>query len=300
MNLKYGRAICYSGYREGQSPIKKKYPSYLEIKEDLNILKNDFDYLRLYDPSQHAKTVLEVIKKEGLDFKVMIGIDLLGEISNPDCPWGGLLSDSKIKANIKYNETQLQQLIELANQYPEIVFAVSAGNEAVPEWNENLVSPDRVLYFVKALKKGVKQPVTYCENNHYWISHLQEVVKHLDFISIHTYPVWLGKSIDEALSSSLHDYQQIAEYYHDKPCIITETGWPTRSNGRIIQPHNAGEHFQDRFVKEMQSWSQEKQILVFFFEAFDEPWKGSNNPDEPEKHWGFYDVSRKAKKVIAR
>ncbi len=300
MNFKYGRAICYSGYREGQSPIEKKYPSYNEVKEDLTILSSNFDYLRLYDPSQHAKTVLDVIKKEGFNFKVMIGIDLLGEISNPDCQWGGLLTEDQINANVQYNENQLEALIALANQYPEIVFAVSAGNEAVPEWNENLVSPERVLYFVKALKKAVKQPVTYCENNHYWISHLQEVVKHLDFISLHTYPVWLGKRIDEAFSLSVKDYQEIASFYDDKPCIITETGWPTKSNGRIILPQNAGEEFQNRFVKEMQSWSQENQVLLFFFEAFDEPWKGSNNPDEPEKHWGFYDVTRKPKRVIAQ
>jgi len=36
---------------------------------------------------------------------------------------------------------------------------------------------------------------------------------------------------------------------------------------------------------------------VFFFEAFDEPWKGSKDPDEPEKHWGIYYENRTPKKV---
>ena len=35
------------------------------------------------------------------------------------------------------------------------------------------------------------------------------------------------------------------------------------------------------------------------FEAFDEPWKGSPEPDEPEKHWGLYTVDRKPKAVLA-
>ncbi|WP_371682584.1 hypothetical protein [Hypnocyclicus thermotrophus] len=34
------------------------------------------------------------------------------------------------------------------------------------------------------------------------------------------------------------------------------------------------------------------------FEAFDEDWKGSNNPLEPEKHWGLFTIDRKPKKVI--
>ena len=34
----YGRAICYSGFRKGQMP-GGRYPSYEEVKEDLNILE---------------------------------------------------------------------------------------------------------------------------------------------------------------------------------------------------------------------------------------------------------------------
>jgi exo-beta-1,3-glucanase (GH17 family) len=35
--------------------------------------------------------------------------------------------------------------------------------------------------------------------------------------------------------------------------------------------------------------------LVFIFEAFDELWKGSNNPTDPEKNWGLYDENRRKK-----
>ena len=34
------------------------------------------------------------------------------------------------------------------------------------------------------------------------------------------------------------------------------------------------------------------------FEAFDEPWKGSPDPLEPEKHWGLFDVNRTPKLVM--
>ncbi len=292
--LPYGKAICYSGYREGQSPLTKTYPSYEEIKEDLLILEKNYDYIRMYDPSDHAQTTLRVIRDLNLSLKVMLGIDLLGEITNPQCAWGGLLTDEQIKNNIAYNESSLQKLITLANTYEDIIIAVSAGNEAVPEWNENLVSPDRVLYFVKALKENTNQIVTYCENFYYWIPQLKEIAEAVDIISIHTYPAWLNKEIDIALSVSKQDYQEINNFYKDKQVIITEAGWPT-SSSRGIDANLATLENQRRYIKEMKQWSEEEGIVIFFFEAFDEPWKGSDDLNEPEKHWGLYDVDRKLK-----
>lgn len=45
-------------------------------------------------------------------------------------------------------------------------------------------------------------------------------------------------------------------------------------------------------------WTGEEEILTFYFEAFDEPWKGSQEALEPEKHWGLFTVDRKPKKVM--
>ena len=83
-----GNAICYSGFRLGQQP-GGIYPSYEEVKEDLLILQKNWKYLRLYDCDEHGETVLEVIRKENLDFKVMMGAYIEAEMNNFGCPWGG-------------------------------------------------------------------------------------------------------------------------------------------------------------------------------------------------------------------
>ena len=74
----YKRAICYSGYRENQSPITKVYPTYDEVLEDLKILEKEYDYIRMYDPYNHARTVLEVIRNENINLndnnKILEGI----------------------------------------------------------------------------------------------------------------------------------------------------------------------------------------------------------------------------------
>lgn len=296
--FKYGNAICYSGFRENQSPHTEVYPSYDEVKEDMLILNKDYDYIRMYSPSKHAEVTLQVIRDLKLDIKVMLGIDLKGEESNPNCAWGGKYTNQEVKENILYNEEHLQKLIKLANEYEDIIFSVSAGNEAVPEWNENLVRPNRVLYFVKELKKNTNQLVTYCENCAYWPTVLGEVAEAVDFISLHTYPAWAGFNIDEALETSVKDFNNVQEAYPNKKCIITEAGWPTVSHGRGIEPSRASEDFQKRYFNEINKWSKYNETLVFFFEAFDEPWKGSSNPNEPEKHWGIYYVDRTPKKVL--
>ena len=45
--------------------------------------------------------------------------------------------------------------------------------------------------------------------------------------------------------------------------------------------------------------ADEQQVLVYLFEAFDENWKGSDHPLEPEKHWGIYRADRQPKLVLS-
>lgn len=295
--IPYGKAICYSGYRKGQSPVKRIYPTYEQVLEDLRILEKDFDYIRMYDASEHARTACEVISKENIKLKVMLGMDLLGEISNPNCSWGGTYTDEEIARNIDYNQNQLYDLINLANEYRNVVLAVSAGNESVPEWNENLVDPGRVLYFVKKLKENTSVPVSYCDNYFYWQHKLKEVAKEVDFISIHSYPVWTGTPVVDAVNVTITEYRMIDSLYPDKQVLITETGWPTTSNDGEIKSHVANEVNQVFFNNEIDKWSATNNIPCFFFEAFDEKWKGSDNPVEPEKHWGYYFDNRTPKQI---
>ncbi len=294
----YGNAICYSGYRKGQRP-GVAYPSYQEVLEDLKILSGRWTYLRLYDCSPHADIVLEVIQKERLPFKVMLGAYIDAEVNNHHCPWGGVHDEFVLQRNRRANEAEIRRLIELANQYKDIVMAVSVGNEATVDWNDHMVPVERVVQFAQEVKKAVQQPVTFCDNYVPWTNKLEPLVKVVDFISIHTYPEWEQKSIGQALDYTKENYYSVANRYPDKPVIITEAGWTTMSNGRGIPPELANEANQKRYITELMNWSAKMGMLTFIFEAFDEEWKGSADPHEPEKHWGLYTQERKPKAVAA-
>ncbi|MBP8793704.1 MAG: hypothetical protein KBE41_09300 [Lutibacter sp.] len=298
LHIEKGKAICYSGFREGQQP-GGICPSYNEIKEDLLMLQGTWKYLRLYDCDDHAEIVLEVIKKEKLDFKVMLGAYIIAEMNNFGCPWEvHTLSEDELAQNKVRNENQIQKLIDLANQYPTIIMSLSAGNEACVDWTDHYVPVNSVINYVKQIKKGAKQPVTFCENYVPWLDKLKDLVEVVDFISIHTYPVWEYKHIHDALEYTKQNYYAIADRYPNKLVVITEAGWATNSNGRGIDPQNVSEEFQKMYYNDLMEWNEKDGILTFVFEAFDEPWKGSNEALEPEKHWGLFKVDRTPKLVM--
>lgn len=291
----HGNAICYSGYRQAQSPRTGDYPSYEQVAEDLHILSKNWDYLRLYDASRHAEIVLDVIEREGHDFKVMLGVDFGAELSNPNCPWDADFSEATLSANRRHNDAQVDEAIVLANRYPDIVFSIGVGNEAAVEWTDHLVPVDRLIEAVRKTRRAVEQPVTTCDNYVPWTNTLEPLAAEVDFISVHTYPVWEFQPIEDALEYSQENYYAVAGRYPGKQVVITEAGWTTASNGRGIEPVNASEELQARYYRELLAWTTREQILTFVFEAFDEPWKGSPDPLEPEKHWGLFKLDRTPK-----
>jgi len=293
-----GKAICYSGFREGQKP-GGAYPDYEEIKEDLLLLKNHWKYLRLFDCDQHAELVLDVITREKLDFKVMLGAYIEAEMNNFNCPWnGGVYSEEQLDKNCQSNLIKIYKLAELASQYPDIIFSVSVGNEACVDWTDHYVPVGKVAEYVKLAKQRIRQPVTFCENYVPWLFKMEALINEVDFISIHTYPVWEYKHIDQALEHTKANYYDVAQKYPGKPVVITEAGWATNSNGRGINPVNANEAYQKIYFEALMEWVEKENILAFFFEAFDESWKGSPEPLEPEKHWGLFKIDRTPKMAV--
>ncbi len=296
--VEHGNAICYSGYREGQSPLGAIYPAYDEVREDLSILARNWQFLRVYDCGPHAELVLEVIRNEGLGFKLMLGLDLAAEVSNPHCPWGAEYSEEILAANREHNRDQVDRAIALSNRYRDIVFAVSVGNEASVEWTDHMVPVDRLIEHVRNLRSATRQPITFCENYMPWTYKLEPLAAELDFLSVHTYPAWEYRSMQDALEYTKENYHSVVDHYPDKPVIITEAGWTTASNGRGIEPWNASEDLQAQYYGELMEWTTREKILTFVFEAFDEPWKGSPDPLEPEKHWGLFNLDRTPKLVM--
>ena len=199
----------------------------------------------------------------------MLGADVAAEMQSPDCPWLDEHPEAVLEANRKANDQQIDRLIELANDYRDEVFSVSVGNEATVEWSDHQVPVERLIEFVKRIKQTVVQPVTFCENYVPWVGKLEPLAAELDFISVHSYPVWEYQTIDSALQYTQQNYQSVATHYPDMPIVITEAGWTTRSNGRGIDGWNATQEFQAHYYRQLMEWSRSNQILTFFGRGYE-------------------------------
>ncbi len=295
-------AIAYSGFREGQHPDRgdgAKNPSAAEILEDLEILvAHDFSLIRLYDAGENSLATLELIREHDLPIKVLQGMWLEAEISNHEgCSWcDEPIPESELAENTARNVAEVARGIGLAQQFDDIIVAVNVGNEALVSWNDHMVPVENVIAYVRQAKAAIDQPVTVADNYVWWIEDGAPLVAEVDFIGVHTYPAWEEKGIDEALSYTIENMQGVHDAHPDKPVAILEAGWATVA---IEFGDRANEADQERYYRELKAWATETNTTVFFFEAFDEPWKG--NPEAPlgaEKHWGIFNVDRTPKQVL--
>jgi exo-beta-1,3-glucanase (GH17 family) len=298
------KAVAYSGFRHGQHPDRGNgavIPSKEEILEDLEILTKDgnFALIRLYDSNRNSEMVLEVIREHHIPMKVLLGAWLDAEVSNHEgCGWlNEPIPQETLDANTIKNRNQIQSTIRLAKEYKDIVVAVNVGNEALVSWNDHMVTLESVLSYVKQVQKTIEQPVTVADNYAWWIDQGKALAGVVDFIMVHTYPLWEGKNIDEGLSFTIQNIQDVRTALPEIPMIIGEAGWATVGTEF---GERACEENQARYFNELFDWAAKMNITAFFFEAFDEDWKGNDNPLGAEKHWGLFTVNRKAKKVMAQ
>ncbi len=298
------RAVAYSGFREGQHPDRgdgANNPSEEEILEDLKILvDHDFSLIRLYDAGENSRQTLELIREHNLPIKVLLGLWLRAEVSNHEgCPWlDEPIPDAELAANVLLNQKEIAEGIRLANDFPDSVVAINVGNEARVEWNDHMVTDEALVDYIKQVQKAVDVPVTTADNYDWWATSGHAVAEASDFLGVHTYPAWEDKTIDEAMDYTIDNIRRVSEEFPDKPIAILEAGWATTASEF---EERAGEPEQARYFTELMQWGEDNNVTIFFFEAFDEPWKG--NPDNAlgaEKHWGLFFVDRTPKKVMRR
>jgi len=295
-------AIAYSGFREGQHPDRGDgavNPGDDEILEDLEILvAHGFNLIRLYDSGENSRAALNIIRQHELPIKVLLGMWLEAEFSNHEgCAWlDEPIPDEELAANTVRNVAEIHRGIELARQFDDIVVAVNVGNEALVDWNDHMVPLENVIAYVRQVKAAIDQPVTVADNYVWWIREGAPLAAVVDFIGVHTYPAWEEKTIDEALPYTIENIERVRAALPDSSIAILEAGWATVA---IEFGDRANEADQARYYRELEEWAQSTNTTVFFFEAFDEPWKGNPNvPLGAEKHWGLFNVDRTPKQAL--
>ncbi len=161
----------------------------------------------------------------------------------------------------------------------------------------------------------------------YHIEDLNQLILAVDFISMHTYPMhdthyqpefWkkpfankeltdLEKIEESMLRSKKYaqmQFSNVKKYMKslgvDKPIHIGETGWASFSSGFYGSDGSKAcdEYKEALYYKHMRDWTNKEGMSCFYFEGFDEPWKGGENDGNSEKHFGLFTVDGKAKYAL--
>ncbi|MCE2658493.1 MAG: glycosyl hydrolase family 17 protein [Rubrivivax sp.] len=306
-------AVNYSPYRTSRSAadLGREVITPANVLEDLRLVKaTGIGTIRLFSSRAFAETVLKVIRDNNLDLKVQLGI----WISTPSSP--AIETD---------NLAEIDRGIALANAYRAIVDTVSVGNETMVSWSSHKVDPaDMARYIVRA-RSAIQQPVTTNDNYAFWAGVPKAIADVVDFAAVHTYPLldtfyaptlfdWRLKGVAEAqrgqamVKAAADEAKRqfgLARAAFDKlnlpdfPMVIGETGWvAVDTAGGPNLAYRAHPVNQKLYFDAMQDWATEGRrsgrgpLSVFFFQAFDEPWK------QGDDGWGLFNQNRQARYVV--
>jgi exo-beta-1,3-glucanase (GH17 family) len=193
--------------------------------------------------------------------------------------------------------------VRLAREYPGSVAAIAVGNETQVFWSANRLPADRLVEYLRAVRARTRVPVTTADDYNFWNKpESRAVAAECDFVFAHLHPLWNGTSREGALPWIERELAAIRERHPDREVVIGETGWATgRSRegeqGRLMKGET-GEAEQARFFDDLHAWVSRSRVATFWFEAFDENWKGGPDPDDAEKHWGLYRADRTPKAAV--
>jgi len=335
------QAISFGAYRETTRDIQPTLP---QLRDDVRLLhamgiRILRTYNVYYDEASNLLKVIRKLKDEDPEFEMYLMLGAWIDCKNAWTDEPERIRDEESEENAG----EIARAVALAQQYPDIVKIIAVGNEAMVHWAwEYYVEPAIILRWVNHLQDLKRQGelpeslwITTSDNfaswggggSEYHNEDLNELIRTVDYISMHTYPMhdthynpeFWGVPEDEAHLSDMDkihsamersrdyaigQYESVVAYMRglgvDKPVHVGETGWATQSNehygpdgSRATDEYKSGLYYQ-----RIMDWSERERVTVFYFEAFDEPWKDAGNPLGSENHFGLINLQAQAKYPI--
>lgn len=243
-------AVSFGGYRYADHSIE---PTIEQLKDDMRILHAmGIHVLRTYKVHKpEAENILEAIHQikqdePGFEMYVVLGAWINCKDAFTDHP-------NHDEEDLEDNEWEINRVVELANEYPDIVIAIAVGNEAMVKWAEAYyVQPGVILKYVNHLQKLKKEGelskdlwITTSDNFASWgggdpeyhVPDLEKLIRAVDFLMVHTYPMhdthynpefWrtppdeahlsdlekIEKAMQRSLEYAQNQYQSVIDYMH--------------------------------------------------------------------------------------
>jgi len=323
------KAVAYSPFRGSNPDIAAQVVTRDNVLQDLGLLaQGGFTLIRTFDSSlPYVRLTLQAIRDNRIDMKVQVGVKLY--------PTFGTGAD--LAKNLALNDAEVAAGIQLANEFKDIVVSVAVGNETLTSGSVKLDQMVAYLNTVRANvtqpittgeywdgycglrgagpRKGEGMPPTNTNL--------------IDFASIHVYPIlqadgaafaepWDSEQqavpealravamMDAAIAFAEGNLACVRKYldgqgHANMPIVVGETGWQTVPTGNLTYLHHPVN--QKLYYDRLLAWADKSKnangpVNIFYFSAFDEPWKVFQVQGYNEDNWGLFNVQRQAKYAI--
>ncbi|MTB50014.1 MFS transporter [Lewinella sp. W8] len=256
--------LCFSPYLEGQDT--DDVLSAAQIRHRISIIKPYTRSLRSFSCTGGNELTPGIAREHNLDTMV-----------------GAWISRDK-----KRNQEEIANLIQLA-QAGEVNIA-AVGNEVLLR---NELAPGEIIKYLKEVRAQVPAsvPVGYVDAYYQFLDH-PDLIEQSDVILINCYPFWEGATIETALGYLERMYEMVKAVAKGKEVIIAETGWP--SKGQEVEGARPSAENAMKYFINVQQWSKENNITVYYFTSFDETWK-TQQEGEVGARWGLWNKDEQLK-----
>ncbi len=263
-------SLSFAPFRDGQDPMLGIFPNEKHLDEDLALMGQVTHNIRTYASAEGTMPLIpDLARKHGLTM-------LQGA-------WLGAL-----KAD---NDIEIAELIRSANAHPDVVKRVIVGNEVLLRGD---LEPEELIEYIRQVKRAVKQPVSYAD---VWSMYMKypELIKEVDFITIHILPYWEDEpiAVADAPAHIERIYKQVQHEANtlapNKPILIGESGWPSGGKQRGWSVPSVANEAQ--FIRALIKVANENGFDYNIVEAFNQPWKAAFE-GVIGANWGLYDSSR--------
>ena len=237
-----------------------------QIRKQLKAVKKFADTVRFYGSAGQLTKAYKIARK--MKFRI--------------------IGTAWLSGNEKADLKELNALIKVCRK--GYVDVACVGNETL--YRKDLTA-ERLIGYINYVREriGGRAPVTTADNASELLACLQ-VGNSCDLLMVNAYPYWGGASVSEAAAAFDRTITRVRRAYPGKELIVSETGWPTDggSNGAAV----AGGDQARQYFDDIRKWSLENNIVVLWFDAADEPWKGRSE-GKTGPHWGIMTKKCKVK-----
>jgi exo-beta-1,3-glucanase (GH17 family) len=322
------KAVAYSPFRGANPDIAAQIVTRDNVLQDLGLLaQGGFTLIRTFDASlPYVRLTLQAIRDNRINMKVQLGIKLYPTFSG-----------AEQAKNLALNNAEVAAGVQLAKEFSDIVVAVAVGNETVTFGTVTLEQMTAYIATVRASvtqpittgeywdgycglrsngpRKGQGLPPT--------------ITNLIDYASIHVYPIlqadpaafagaWDSEQqsvpeakraeamMDAAIAFAQENFACARKYldgqgHANMPIVVGETGWQTVQTGNLRYLHHPVNQkmYYDRLI----AWGDKNKnpngpLNIYYFSAFDEPWKFFQVQGYNEDNWGLFNVQRQAKYAV--